>query len=308
VVTLDRANLADARAAIARLELDILFYQDIGMEPLSYFLACARLAPVQLTSYGHPDTTGIPNLDFFVSAENYELPDAQAHYSERLIMLTDVGTLAYYRRPKAPAAPAMRADFGLDVGDRLYLCPQSLFKIQPIMDRVFQKIVERDARAKIVFIDSIRKSQRTALAARLFRFSPTLRDHVVFVPGMPFERYLELISCADVLLDTIHFNGQNTTLEALALGVPVVTQPQSLQRSRHGYGMYKTMGFMDLIASDVDDYAAKATRVANDADFRAHCCARIAETSGVLYQDRRFVAHIEAAFREMIRRQAAARA
>src|SRR5947199_133897 len=76
VVTVPQ-DLAAAREAIARLELDVLFYQDVGLEPLSYFLAFSRLAPVQLTSFGHPDTTGIPNLDYFLSSSSYELPGAQ---------------------------------------------------------------------------------------------------------------------------------------------------------------------------------------------------------------------------------------
>jgi hypothetical protein len=45
----------------------ILFFQDIGMEHMSYFPAFARLAHVQCVSFGHPDTTGIPNVDYFVS-------------------------------------------------------------------------------------------------------------------------------------------------------------------------------------------------------------------------------------------------
>src|SRR5262249_40186223 len=57
-------DLARAREMVASLSLDVLFYQDIGMEPFSYFLAFARLAPVQCVSYGHPDTTGIPNMDY----------------------------------------------------------------------------------------------------------------------------------------------------------------------------------------------------------------------------------------------------
>jgi protein O-GlcNAc transferase len=68
------ATLAAARTQIAELELDILFYQDIGMEPFSYLLAFARLAKVQCVSYGHPDTTGIPSMDYYVSNDLYETP------------------------------------------------------------------------------------------------------------------------------------------------------------------------------------------------------------------------------------------
>ena len=56
-------SLAVARAAIADAKLDLVYYTDIGMEPLTYFLAFARLARVQCVTWGHPQTTGIPTVD-----------------------------------------------------------------------------------------------------------------------------------------------------------------------------------------------------------------------------------------------------
>ena len=76
-----------ARRQIAAAELDIVFYPDIGMEALTYFLAFARLAPVQCVTWGHPVTTGIPALDYFVSSELLEPDGAEAHYAERLVRL-----------------------------------------------------------------------------------------------------------------------------------------------------------------------------------------------------------------------------
>jgi predicted O-linked N-acetylglucosamine transferase (SPINDLY family) len=70
-------DLATARQLIEALRLDVLFYQDIGMEPFSYFLAYSRLARVQCLSFGHPDTTGIPAMDYFVSNYLFELPGAE---------------------------------------------------------------------------------------------------------------------------------------------------------------------------------------------------------------------------------------
>ena len=67
VVTLPR-NLDLARRQIADQELDVLYYADIGMDPLTYFLAFARLAPVQCVTWGHPVTTGIPTIDYFLSS------------------------------------------------------------------------------------------------------------------------------------------------------------------------------------------------------------------------------------------------
>jgi protein O-GlcNAc transferase len=68
VIEIDsHGGLERAHTQLGALELDVLFYQDIGMESVSYFLSFARLASVQCVSFGHPNTTGVPNMDYFIS-------------------------------------------------------------------------------------------------------------------------------------------------------------------------------------------------------------------------------------------------
>ncbi|QJR09392.1 hypothetical protein DSM104443_00436 [Usitatibacter rugosus] len=299
VITLP-PQLNAARAELAAQAFDILYYQDVGMEPLSYYLALSRLAPVQVTSFGHPDTTGIPNVDHYVSSSLYEPPGAQDNYSEHLVALPDVGTLAYYYTPKLTGPRPTRDDYGLGDVQRLYLCPQTLFKVQPQMDALFDAIVERDSQATIVLIDAGHRGLRPALERRFRAHSNRMANRVRFVPAMPFARYLGLVANADVILDTVHFNGYNTTLEALALGVPVVTLPRAFQRGRHGLGMYEAMGFRDLVAVDEADYVAKAVRIVTDPAYRTHCVERIAATRAVLFENDHFIRTTEAALEAML--------
>lgn len=299
VVSVPYDDLQAARDAIARLSLDILFYQDIGMEPLSTLLAFSRLAPVQLTSFGHPDTTGIPSVDYFLSSENYELEGAQDDYCERLVLLPKAGTLSYYYRPP-PSSGRTRESFGFDRAERVYLCPQVLFKIHPAMDEIFKTILQADAAAKIVLIDPHDEELRPALERRLRPVLGDLMRRIQFVDLLPYEDFLSLIECAHVVLDTLHFNGQNTSLEAFAKSIPVVTLPGRLQRERHTYGMYRAMGFMELVAATRQEYIALALRVANDPEYRERCRSSIAASSGVLYENAEFVRGCERAFRAMI--------
>ncbi|HYP67947.1 MAG TPA: tetratricopeptide repeat protein [Thiobacillaceae bacterium] len=299
VVVVPHGDLHKAREAIAALSLDILFWQDIGMDPITYLLAYARLAPVQVTSFGHPDTTGIPNMDYFISSSLYEVDGARGDYSEKLVTLPDLGTLAYYYRPAVPAETDRR-DFGLKDDEHVYLCPQALFKLHPEMDDVLLEIVERDNKARIVLIEPALSHMRDAVESRMTRLSPRLGGRLHFIKSLPHARYLSLLRCADVMLDTLHFNGQNTSLEGFAVGVPIVTLPGRLQRSRHTYGMYRAMNFMELVADSKSDYAAKALAVATDPAFRAHCQARITESAGVLYENTVFVRHCEEAFVNMV--------
>jgi predicted O-linked N-acetylglucosamine transferase (SPINDLY family) len=167
------------------------------------------------------------------------------------------------------------------------------------MDRIFARIVELDPNARIVFIE-FKAHQRRALEARFGRLSTALVDRVRFIPLAPYPRFLARLACADVILDTVHFNGQNSTLEAFAMGMPVVTLPGALQRARHGFGLYTAMGFTELIATDAEDYARKAVRVANDRLYNEHCRGRISESCPTLFEDSRFVRHCEEAFRRMV--------
>ena len=67
--------------------LHILIYPEIGMDPTTVRLASLRLAPIQCTSWGHPDTSGLPTIDYFLSSDLMEPPDADDHYTEKLIRL-----------------------------------------------------------------------------------------------------------------------------------------------------------------------------------------------------------------------------
>jgi protein O-GlcNAc transferase len=295
------SDLALARRQIADLGLDVLFYQDIGMEPLSYFLAFARLAPVQCVSFGHPDTTGIPNVDFFISNDAYEPVGAAAHYSERLFLLHDLPTLAYYYRPMVEKAPDSRARLGLSAHEHLYVCPQALFKLHPDFDALLAAILRRDPQGRLVLISNVVGRWAGQLQQRFARTMPDVANQITFLDSMPHERFLTLLAAADAVLDTLHFNGMNSSLEAFAAGAPVVTLPGDFQRGRHTAAMYRAMGMQDCIAASPEDYVGMAVRLGTDSHYRHALSARIAANSSVLFENERVVAEFERFFLEAVR-------
>ena len=289
-------DLARAREAIARLELDVLFYQDIGMEPFSYFLAFSRLAPVQCVSFGHPDTTGIPTMDYFISNDLFEPQGAETHYSERLFQLHDLGTLAYYYRPQSALPVKSRGALGLPQEGRIYLCPQTLFKLHPDFDDIAVDILRRDPLGHLVLIRQGVPNWADLTWRRLERLAPDIAGRIRFVPPQPGADFLALLAAADIVLDTVHFNGMNTSLEALSVGTPVVTLPSDQQRGRHTQGMYRKMGLTECIAADAADYASIALRIAGDRAYRQDLSRRILERNVVLYEDIAVVREFERFF------------
>jgi predicted O-linked N-acetylglucosamine transferase (SPINDLY family) len=277
-------DLRQAREQIAALQLDILFYQDIGMEPFGYFLSFARLAPAQCVSFGHPDTTGVETVDWFVSNDLYEPDDGASHYSEALFALRDLGSLAYYYKPAMPA-PKPRSAFRLPADRPLYLCPQNLFKVHPDMDDLLAAILRRDPRAVVAMIEGRVGNWTRLLRQRWQQSMADVHNRIVFVPRQREADFLALTAAADVMLDTVHFNGMNTSLEAFAVGTPVVTLPSALQRGRHTQAMYRRMGLDDLIATDADAYVEQAVRLANDTAYRRAVSDRILAANAALFED-----------------------
>jgi predicted O-linked N-acetylglucosamine transferase (SPINDLY family) len=294
-------DLPLAREQIAALRLDILFYQDIGMEPFGYFLSFARLAPVQCVSFGHPDTTGVPSIDWFVSSDLYEPGDGAAHYSESLFKLRGLGSLAYYLKPHMVAKP--RAAFGLPADRPVYLCPQNLFKIHPDMDVLLGGILRRDRRGVVVMVEGRVGNWTRQLRQRWQDTLADVKDRIMFVPRQRDQDFLALIAAADVMLDTVHFNGMNTSLEAFAVGTPIVTLPSGLQRGRHTQAMYRRMGLADLIAPDADAFVEQAVKLANDPEHRRTVSERILRCNAVLFEDQAVVREFERFFEEVASRR-----
>lgn len=289
-------DLAAAREQIAALQLDVLFYQDIGMEPFSYFLSFARLAPVQCVSFGHPDTTGVDTVDWFVSNDLYEPDGAPTHYSENLFTLHDLGCLAWYVRPQLRQPVKPRAAFGLPADRPVYLCPQNLFKVHPDMDDLIAGILRRDLRGIVVLVEGRVRNWTQLLRQRWRASIADVEPRIRFVPRLREHDYLNLIAVADVMLDTVHFNGMNTSLEAFAVATPVVTLPAAFQRGRHTQAMYRKMGLGDLVAVDASAYVELAVRLGNDAAFRAGTSRRIAENNHALFEDTQVVREFERFF------------
>jgi predicted O-linked N-acetylglucosamine transferase (SPINDLY family) len=294
VVILPR-KLKPARQEIADHSLDILFYLDIGMDALTYFLAFSRLAPVQCVTWGHPVTTGIPNMDYFISSDNAEPPGAEDHYSEKLVLPDRLTN--YYYRPELPEESPSREKLGLPEDYNLYVCPQTLFKFHPDFDNVLGDILRQDPRGLLVLPEGKHKHWTELLQDRFSRAFPDVIDRVRFLPRM---HYFSLLRTADVILDTPYFGGGSTSLESFACGMPIVTWPGEFMRDRLTLALYKQMGVMDCVANNAQSYLKISYRLANDKIWRDEIRGEIRANADVLYEDTEAVRELERFFERAV--------
>ena len=293
-------ELKPAREIIAKHALDVLFYPDIGMDSLTYFLAFSRLAPVQCVTWGHPVTTGIPNMDYFISSEHLEPPGAKGHYSERLVLLKRLPV--YYYRPETPETAPSREKFGFPEDCNLYVCPQAPFKFHPDFDLALGNILRRDPRGVLVLIEGQTFEHWGKLLLNRFRKTfPDAIDRVRFLKAMPTKDFLCLLMVADALLEPPYFGGGNTTYESFACGVPIVTWPGPFMRGRVTLGCYRQMGVADCVAGDAQSYTDIAFRLANDKTWRDEIKTKIRANAHAIFEDMEAIHELERFFEGAVR-------
>ncbi|HLW12513.1 MAG TPA: hypothetical protein VKU81_07430, partial [Casimicrobiaceae bacterium] len=283
-------------------DLDVLVYPELGMDHTSFALAALRLAPRQLAGWGHPVTSGHATIDAFISCAGMEPSDADSHYVERLLRLPGIGTC--YRQPPLPDR-APRARFNLPDDRVLFLCPQSLFKIHPDNDALFAAVLAANPKAMLVLFKGRHPRVTELMLRRIHRVFDacgiSVRDRLIVLPTFPHDDYLRINLACDAMLDTLHWSGGNTSLDALACGLPVVTLPGDFMRGRQSAAMLRLAGAPEMIASDRDDYVRIATRAAGDAAWRKELAARIRDGRAAIFDTRE---PVEAFARLLIRESA----
>ncbi len=254
-------------AAIAADRPHVLIYPEIGMDPIAHKLAALRLAPVQCVSWGHPETTGLPTLDWFLSSDLMEPPGEAARYTERVLRLP--GLSIDYAPPAVVPAKMDAAAFGLRPGAMRYLCCQSIFKYLPQDDDALARIAAAVPDSQFVFLGHPTSRELTGAFAARVRAAFAARGldaarHVVVLPQQDGPRYAALNAACDLFLDSMRWSGGNTTLEALAQGLPALTWPGDQMRGRHSFAILTKAGLDEGIAADADDYVARAVRLGSD--------------------------------------------
>ena len=277
-------HLQYAQRAIDALELDVLIYLDIGMDPFSHLLAFSRLARVQAVVGGHPDTTGIDTIDYFLSSSAVEPADADSHYSEKLIRMPSGGFS--FARPTTLPSEKSRGDLGLPLDGAIYLCPMMLQKLHPDFDQAVDMILRLDVGGCVVFFESPQHTRwTTLLKERLDRnLNPEVRSRAIFIPWINDRAdFMRTIELSDVILDPFHFGIGTTGAFTTFVGTPIVSWPGEFLRGRGGLLLCNLLGTPECIAPSHNSYPALAVRIARDSAFNRSLRDRILRNGSNLF-------------------------
>jgi protein O-GlcNAc transferase len=280
-------SLRECCNAIRARELDVLLYPEIGMDPLTLQLASLRLARHQIASWGHPETTGLPTIDYYLSAAAFEPAGAEQNYSERLVTLPNLG--CFYEPLDTPPAELHLERLGIGVGSALLLCAGMPYKYGPQYDAILIEIARQLPHCRFVFFQARPRSLSDKLQQRLrAQFAASGLDpdrYLTTVPWLSSVDFFGLMQRSDVLLDTLGFSGFNTTMQALECALPVVAYEGRFMRGRFASGILRTAGLPELVATNKHEYVQRVVRLVSDSAYGAQVRARLVAARSALYRD-----------------------
>jgi predicted O-linked N-acetylglucosamine transferase (SPINDLY family) len=246
----------------------------------------------------------LPTLDYYLSAELFEPPGAQEHYTERLVPLPNLGCFLA-RTPVVPVTPDY-SRLGLDERSAILVCAGTPFKYSPRHDWVLPAIARELERCQFVFftyrVHQLSEKLRDRLRGAFERSGLDFDRHVRFIPWQPRPEFYGLMMRADVYLDTIGFSGFNTAMQAAECGLPIVTREGRFMRGRLASGILKRMGLPELIAASESEYVSLAVKLAREGEYRARIGTRMEASREVLYDDHAPIRALEAFLSSVIGR------
>ncbi len=287
--------------ALARLareqQIDVLVdlggYGDSGR-----MTACAyRLAPVQVKWVGmQTHSTGLAEIDWFISDRWETPPELELYYSERILRLPD-GYVCYSPPAYAPDVGPLPAATN---GFVTFGCFNNLAKVTPDVIGTWARILHLVPRAKLV-LKTYQFSEPESVARVREEFSQLGigPERVELRGSSPHREFMAEYNQIDLVLDPVPYSGGLTTCEALWMGVPTVTLPGETFASRHSTSHLSNVGLGDWVAADLEDYVNLAITKANDlgalANLRARLRARV--KASPLYDAPRFGRNLGTALR-----------
>ena len=251
-VTQISSNLENSVKILKNLSLQVLVYTEIFSSPVPYCLAHNKIAATQVVLPGNLITTGIPTVDYFISSEYMETKDSHKLYSEKLIQLkgmphgiTDISLAT---------CNGNRSNFNLPEDAQIFGLLHNPIKFHPDWDQLLEEIAQRDSNS-IFLLTGKNTKPHGLLVERLKKNAPTFLSQCRSFTHMSIVDYFNLLSCVDVVLDPIHVGCGTTSIDALSMGIPIVSKPEDVPRTQIVQGLYKLMDIKEApIARSDSEY------------------------------------------------------
>lgn len=253
------------------------------------------------TSWGTHGTSGVAEVDYYLSSPWIESPDqsvdCREHYTEKLVLLSTFPTFQQ-RQERRKTIP--RSQFGLPDKVAIYFCPHRLPKYHPNFDSYIKGVLAADSVGHMAILTG-RNYGSDNLRARLAQSLSALElKRIHFFSAMKPDRYLALINVATVVLDSPAYAGGISAYDAFSFGIPLITQPGRLAVQNYSSGLLLRMNIPELIANDEPHYVNLSVQVGTNPELRELLRRKILSASDLIFADHEAIRAHEAFFTSVV--------
>lgn len=273
--------------------IDVLVDLNMHMANGRPLLFARKPAPVQIAWLAYPGTTGIEAIDYRLSDPRLDPQGTDHHYSERTLRLPDT-FWCYDPQSEAPGVNDLPA---LAKGHVTLGCFNNPCKLTDRTLDLWGRVMRAIPRAHLRLMSPAGR-HRERLRSRLEAHG-IAAERLSFAEFRPREEYLRSYHGIDFGLDTLPYNGHTTSLDALWMGVPIVTRLGETCVGRAGLSQLFHLGLVDLVAGTDEAFVAIAVALAADLDRLRTLRQSLRATMqrSPLMDAARFAHHIERAYR-----------
>jgi len=300
------AGMTDDHAAqlIRQDQIDILVDVTMHMAGGRPSLFARRPAPVQVCCIAYPGTTGLSTIDYRLSDPYVDPPTTpDDYYSEKTFRLPDT----FWCFDPLTNGPPVNALPALKNGHITFGSLNNFCKVNPGTLKLWAQVLLATDRSRLVLLAPEGSARKWV--CNLLQQEGIAPERITFFARQSRQKYLELFQQIDVGLDTIPYNGHTTSLDALWMGVPVVTIVGDTTVGRAGLCQCHNLGLDELVAESPDQFVRIAVELAHNlprlTDLRQTLRDRLQRSP--LMDAPRFAANVERAYRHMWQRWCASR-
>ncbi len=219
-------------------------------------LLATRMAPIQITYLGYPNTTGVPAMDYRIVDEGTDPPGAESLSTEKLMRLPG-GMHAYAAPPDAPNISELPA---LKSGAITFGSFNSLMKVNPEVIETWSEILKAVPNSRLLIKTHMLKHPvARERIERLFRENGIALSRIEILEKIEdMKGHLGVYERIDLALDTFPYNGTTTTCDALWMGVPVIGFAGGTHAGRVTASLMHRVGLGDFIGQSREEMVQKA--------------------------------------------------
>ena len=297
-VDLGGDSFADAARRIAADGVDILVDLKGHTKGVRTEIMALRPAPIQVHYLGYPGTIGGDFMDYILVDDYIVPPRQQPFFTEKLVFLPGCYQVNDSRR-EISARPPSREECRLPAQRFVFCAFNNSYKITPAMFGVWMRLLAAVPGSVLWLLEGNR-----FITAHLHREAEArgiAAERLVMAPRVPLVEHLARHRLADLFLDTFPVTAHTTASDALWAGCPLLTLGGETFVSRVAGSLLRTIGLPELIATSLEDYEARALRLARDPRQLAALRTRLEANRLAcgLFDGGRFARNLEEAYATM---------